>query len=139
MNMTVRSIIENITHIHPIWPIRIGLGSMYVYSGLSLIRHPEYWYGFAPVWFEDLIAQVGLSMNGYLALQGTGELGIAALFFAWFVGKWGLRIAAALSSFQIVSILMLVGVSLTTFRDVGILGGSLAALLISFSYGKKDY
>ncbi len=72
-------------------------------------------------------------MDVYLKVQGLGELIIGFLFLTWFFGKWGLRTASILASLEMTLIILLVGVDLITFRDIGLLGAALAILVISFT------
>ena len=112
--------------------MRLGLGLMYLYSGFSLFTYPQHWYGFLPQWFLRVVSQA-ISVDVYLKLQGIGELIIGLLFLAWFFGKWGLRTASILASLEMTLIILLVGVDLITFRDIGLLGAALAILVISFT------
>jgi len=114
---------------NPEVPLRLGLGLMYLYSGRDLIINPIHWEGFAPVWFERLVG-ILMPMDAYLRLQGAGELAIAFLLLAWFLGRWGVRVAALLAVIEMLGILLLAGIDPITFRDIGLLGGA-AALWIS--------
>ena len=116
--------------IHPIWPLRLGLGAMYLYSGYDLFANPQHWYGFVPQWFSRAVTQT-ISLDGYLRFQGIGEGLIGFLFLAWFLGAWGVRIAASLAAIEMALILAFVGIDPITFRDVGLLGAALAAFLWS--------
>jgi len=118
--------------ISAVWILRISLGISYVYSGYDLFVNPKGWIWAVPQWFSQLLTNAGISVDTYLQLQGISELLLAVLFFAWFLGKWGLRIAAAVSAIEIAAILIFVGIDLVTFRDIPILGASLALFIISF-------
>ena len=120
--------------IKPEWTLRLGLGLMYLYSGSDLFYHPEYWYGFAPQWFVNLISSF-VSMDIYLRVQGVGEFVIGLLLLAWFSGKRGVRIASVLGTLELGMILLLAGVDPITFRDIGLFGAALALTLLVF---KKD-
>lgn len=115
--------------LHPARVLRIGLGLMYVYSGVSLIRHPFDWQGFLPPWFGELISRF-LPLPIYLAVQGAGELLLALVFLLPFVPLAAVRIAAVASAFEFAGILLLTGLDLITFRDIGLLGASLALLAL---------
>ncbi|MBI2640348.1 MAG: hypothetical protein HYW91_00465 [Candidatus Sungbacteria bacterium] len=118
--------------IKPEWPLRLGLGLMYIYSGFSLFSEPIYWVGFVPGWFDGLIANI-MPVELFLRVQGVGEFFVGLLFLAWFGGIWGTRIASILSSLSLAAIIVFVGVDLVTFRDVGLLGAAVALLVISWS------
>ncbi len=117
--------------INPAWALRLGLGLMYLYSGFDLFYYPSHWYGFVPQWFSRAIMPF-LSTEIYLRIQGAGEIVIGLLFLAWFSGVWGVRAAALLAVFEMASILLFVGIDPITFRDIGLLGATLALLVISF-------
>lgn len=117
-------------NVQPVWPLRIGLGLMYVYSGVSLIRHPLDWQGFLPPWFADLMSRV-LPLPTYLAVQGAGELVLAAVFLLPFVTLFFVRIAAVLAALEFAGILLFTGLDLVTFRDVGLLGAAVALALLA--------
>ncbi len=116
----------------PIWALRITLGIMYVYTGVDFLRAPEHWYGFAPQWFSQLVLQVLPSMDVYLRIQGVGELALGLVFLAWFLPLSAVRIAAFLSALEMALILLFAGVDIITFRDIPILGASLAVFLMTF-------
>ena len=119
-------------NIKPIWALRITLGVMYLYTGIDFLRAPEHWYGFAPQWFSQFVLAVLPSMDVYLRIQGVGELALGLVFLAWFLPMVALRIAAFLSALEMALILLFAGVDLVTFRDIPILGASLAVLLLTF-------
>jgi len=120
--------------IKPIWVLRISLGFSYLYSGYDLFMHPTGWYWairplpeFAQTIIDDVIGR-----DHYLQTQGVAEMVMAFLFFAWFLPKVGVRIASFLSALQMALILIFIGLTLETFRDIPILGASLAVFLMSF-------
>ena len=121
--------------INPEWPLRLGLGFMYLYSGYDLIVKSSHWYGFVPKWLAMAVTQVS-SVDTYLKLQGAGEFAIGVLFLAWFVGRWGLRLAGVLAVLEMALILLFVGIDPITFRDIGLLGAAFAILVISMQEKK---
>lgn len=128
------SLFAGLRRISPEWPLRIGLGLMYVYSGAGLIRNPTDWIGFLPQWFASIIS-VFLPLDLYLAIQGAVEIVIAVIFFVWFLPRRLVRLAALAAAIEMAGIIFLAGVDLVTFRDLGLLGGALALLL--FTYGES--
>lgn len=118
--------------LNPEWPLRVGLGLMYLYSSYDIFYHPQVWKGYIPSWFFHLITPV-MSIDFYLKIQAVGEFAIAVFFFAWFLGKWGVRVAAFLSSVEMAAILLMVGIDNIVFRDLGLLGASVALFIISFN------
>lgn len=112
------------------WPLRLGLGAMYLYSGYDLIVNPRHWYGFVPQWFSRGVTQIA-PIDTYLTIQGVGELLVAFLFLVWFLPRWGVKLAAVLSMFEMALILIFVGVDPITFRDVGLLGAAVSVLALT--------
>ena len=114
------------------WPLRLGLGLTYLYSGYSLVAHPTSWYWAVfsmPQGLQDVIGRIGI--DTYLRIQGSVELFLAAVFLLWFLPRFLLRLAAFLATLQMVGILLLVGVRGDTFRDIAILGAATALFLSS--------
>ena len=125
--------------IKPIWALRLTLGIMYLYTGIDFLRAPEHWYGFAPLWFSKLVLAVLPSMDVYLRIQGVGELVLGFAFLAWFLPLSAVRIAAFLSALEMALILSLAGIDLVTFRDIPILGASLAVFVMTLQkYGPTN-
>ena len=113
--------------IKPAFFLRLGLGLMFVYSGLDLIRHPAAWdwaVRSLPDSAQTLVAEIGVKQ--FLFGQGLLELALAAIFLGWFWSRRLVRLAALVAAVELTAILWLVGVDLTTFRDVGLLGAALA-------------
>ena len=133
----MKAIRTKLLKIKPEWALRVGLGCMYLYSGVGLLRAPSSWYGFAPVWVVDIWERIA-PFDVFLRIQGAVELVIAALLLCWFLGRWGLRIGAVLATGEFAFILIFAGVDLVTFRDIGLLGATLALLVLSFSRGENQ-
>ncbi|HEY4510049.1 MAG TPA: hypothetical protein VJC15_03635 [Candidatus Paceibacterota bacterium] len=123
--------------IHPSWPLRLGLGFMYLYSGIDIIRHPSAWTWAIPPWFSDLVG-VFMSIDTYMKIQGASEVLLAVVFLLWFLPRRMVLFAALISCVEIAGILLLAPLSqfLITFRDLGVLGASAALFLLSLKpYG----
>jgi len=114
------------------WALRIGFCLMYLYSGSDLFTRPEHWYGFAPQWFIDMVTRI-MPFDSYLKIQGVGELVIAFVCIAWFLPRIFVRIGSILNVIEMAGILLLSGIDTITFRDIGLLGGGIALLLLVFS------
>ncbi len=113
--------------------LRLGLGLTYIYSGIELAFHPTGW-GKAtvlrlPYTIQQLIEGT-IGIEPYVKVQGMAELLFAVILLAWFLPRWLVRLTAILVSIQLVLILVFVGVSLDTFRDMGLLGASLALFFV---------
>lgn len=115
--------------ISPALPLRLGLGLMYLYSGYDLIANPFHWYGFVPRWFSGSVAPV-ISLEQYLRLQGAVEIALGVLLLAWFLPGRLTRIAAAAAAAEMAGILLFVGIDPITFRDIGLLGATVALLIL---------
>ena len=108
---------------------------MYLYSGQDLLLRPTAWSWALPYWLKNIIGQL-VAVNTYLRLQGGMELVLALILLAWFVRPAIVQWAALLSALEMATIILLalipyrdVNFSIT-FRDLGILGGSLALFLL---------
>lgn len=113
--------------ISPEWVLRIGLGGMYLWSGLDIVRHPKSWYWAIrplPQFVQSLIGSIGI--DTFLVIQGVGELVLAVLLLLPFLPRRLLRWVAFLNALEIALILLFVGVDAVTFRDIGVLGGAVA-------------
>ena len=120
--------------IKPVSVLRVSLGFSYLYSGYDLFVHPTGWHWVIrplPEFVQTIINDV-IGTDVYLRTQGIAEMGMAFLFLAWFLPKIGVRLAAFLSTVQMALILIFVGLTLETFRDIPILGASLAVFLMTF-------
>ncbi|MBI4994785.1 hypothetical protein HZC21_04050 [Candidatus Peregrinibacteria bacterium] len=104
---------------------------MYVFSGQDLMRHPTAWHWAMPLWLREMISSV-VSLNTYLKFQGAVEIIFALVLLAWFLKPVIVRIVAALSTLELIGILILAFAPwnetnfLITFRDIGLVGASLA-------------
>ena len=125
----------------PEWVLRLGFGFMFLYSGIDLIRHPTGWYwAVRPLpWFVQNIINMQIGIDRYLQMQGLSEIIFAIVFLAWFLPAWIVKIVSILIAIEMAAILLLVGVSGDTFRDIGLLGGAitLSLLLIQFKDNQR--
>lgn len=112
--------------------LRLGLAGMYLWSGIDILRHPEAWdwaIRSLPDFVQNPIIQFGIER--YLMFQGIGEIVIAAIFLAWFMPKFIVRIAGLVSAIEMISIVFLVGLDAVTFRDIGLAGAGLAIFFMA--------
>ncbi|GEM_PF-716987 len=117
--------------IQPLWLLRLSFGLMYIYSGYDLFYHPKSWLWAVPSWFAEIISPI-ISIEAFIRLQGVIEFLVALLLLAWFLGKWGVRIAVIFSTLEMAAILLFTGIDPITFRDIGLLGASFALLILLF-------
>ena len=129
--------------IQPEWALRLGIGVMYLYSGQDLIRSPRAWIWALPYWLRQMISGV-ISVDVYLRIQGGVEIIMALVFFAWFLKPTLVKWIALLSTLEMAGILVLAFLPwsennfLITFRDIGLLGGSLALFLLLTSKSENS-
>lgn len=67
--------------INPLWPLRLGLGLMYIYSGYDLFYHPKSWLWAVPSWFAEIISSI-ISIENFIRFQGIIEFLVALLLLA---------------------------------------------------------
>ena len=84
------------------------------------------------------IINTQIGIDRYLQMQGWVEVVFALVFFAWFLPKLFVQIVAVLVAAEMAVILLLVGVSGDTFRDIGLLGGAIALFFLSHSERSEE-
>ena len=120
----------------PEWALRAGLGIMYMYSGIDIVRHPTAWFwAIRPVfkWFPEGMRATFTQpdfMKSFLISQGIVEIIFALVLLAWFLSKKFAKYVAGLTALEMAAILFLIPIDAVTFRDFGLLGGALALFLI---------
>lgn len=113
------------------WSLRLGLGVMYLYSGFDLMKHPGSWHWALPYWLSQAI-QKFVALDTYLRFQGLVEILMALVLLAWFLKPKLVFWVALISTLELLGILILAFIPfkeanfLITFRDIGLLGASLA-------------
>src|SRR3989338_9999490 len=111
--------------------LRTTLGVMYLYSGFDLMIHPGTWVWALPYWLRELMQPV-IDVLAYIRIQGFAEIIFALILLAWFLPRVYVKWVAILSTLEFAGILILAFIPwstanfLTTFRDIGLLGASLA-------------
>jgi hypothetical protein len=116
--------------------LRLGLGSMFLYSGYSMYSNPGPWEFYVSNLPEWALAPVTnfVTIQQFLMIQSIAEMAFGAVLILWFLPLWLTRMASILITLHLAAIIMLVGIDTTTFRDIGLLGAALA--LISVLYRK---
>jgi cobalamin biosynthesis protein CobD/CbiB len=109
--------------------LRLGIGLMYLYSGFDLFVNPQHWYGFVPQWLSQSLISY-LTIENYLKIQGAGEFLLGLIILAWFLPKFLVQSAVILAILEMILILLFIGIDPITFRDIGLLGGSLALIFL---------
>ena len=106
--------------------LRVGLALTFLFSGYDLITSPSSWVSFVPFWMKNMLP---VDVLTYIQIQGGVEILLALALLSGFF----LRPAAFLAALEMVAILLLYGVDAVTFRDLAILGGSLALFFGTFA------
>ncbi len=120
----------------PTLPLRLGFGLMYLYSGYDMVVNPAAWvWTVQPPGLKDFIEGVTGNIHHFLQLQGVVEIIMALIFLAWFAPTRFVRWAALLSTVLIALILWFTGLDGVTFRNLGLVGASLA---LFFFYLRSD-
>lgn len=120
----------------PEWALRVGLGIMYLYSGIDILRHPTAWFWavrpvlkWLPSGMQTTLGQPEF-MKNFLMSQGVLEIIFALVLLAWFLPKKFAMWVACLTTLEMAAILFLIPIDAVTFRDFGLLGGGLALFLL---------
>lgn len=117
---------------NPRFFLRAGLGATYLYSGINILKNPEDWkwaIELLPTFLGNIIEIVGV--NNFLIAQGSLEIVFGLVFILWFLPRKLFKWVALLASVEMFLIICFVGIDSITFRDLGILGGLIAAYLSS--------
>ena len=109
--------------------MRISLGLMYLYSSVDLMMHPKSWTWAVPWWFSQLVTPF-VPLDSYLRFQGGIELLMAIIFLALFWKGRIILLFAVFSSLELLFILLFSPQFITTFRDIGVLGASVALCFV---------
>lgn len=119
-----------INRLKPAFALRLSLAAMYIYSGYSLVTSPTSWTQFVPFNLKELLGRINIPVTAFVQIQGVVELAIAAVFLLWFLPRRWIKWFAFLSTVEMSFILIFGRIDLVTFRDIGLLGASLATFLI---------
>ncbi len=96
-----------------------GLGIVFLWIGLDILRHPDMWIGFIP-------QNIPFGLTAYTALKLNGILDVA--LGAMLIMRFWPKITALLAVAHLIGILVTQGIDAVIIRDVGLLGASLALL-----------
>lgn len=106
--------------------LQISLGITFLCTGYFILKHTEKWTGFIKPWAEKLLPtskQNAMKLTGYYDLfQGIWLL--SGILPAW---------ASFFAALHMIQVLIVAGIDDTTYRDIGILGASIALLFFSLS------
>lgn len=110
--------------------LRIGLGAVFTWIGVDILRHPETWIGYVPPSLPG-----GLERELALKLNGLFDLALGLLFIA---DKMP-RAAAALAVAHLAGILATQGIDAVLIRDAGLLGAALALLAWPHHHRRRHF
>ena len=118
--------------IAPEWPLRLGLGIMYLWSGIDITLYPTAWYWALRSLPQNLqgFVTASVSIDTFFRLQGVSEILLAFLLLAWFLPRIFPLFAALVATLEFAAILAFLPINAITFRDIGLLGGALTLFLI---------
>ena len=120
----------------PAWVLRASLGAMYLYSGYDLFINPRGWVWAVPFWFKNIVESF-VALEFYLKIQGAIEFLMAIALLAWFMPSGVIRFIAFFSSLELLFILLFSPQFSITFRDIGVLGSSLALFILTFKTDER--
>ena len=100
--------------------IRAGLGLVFLWIGIDILRHPETWIGYVP-------PELPLDLSRETALKLNGLLDIALGLFL--MTDKAPKMTAAVAVLHLVGILITQGINAVIIRDVGLLGAALGLLV----------
>lgn len=104
------------------WPnlcLSIGLGIVFFWIGVDILRHPDSWIGYIP---SNL--PVHIPTTSLLKANGVFDMALGLLLI---LRMWP-KIIAFLAAGHLIAIIATQGVDAVIIRDVGLLGGALALL-----------
>src|SRR5688500_5526496 len=100
--------------------MRLGLGVVFLWIGIDILRTPDSWIGFLPPW------ELPLGLTKEQMLQANGALDVA-LGILLMLNKLP-RLSATVAALHLAGILVINGVNGVLIRDVGLFGTALALL-----------
>lgn len=106
--------------------LRLGLAAVFLWFGVEKMLYPTYWFdAWVPQGARSLIAWANLSGQQFIYLNGIFEI-LTGLSLATGVFT---KLFATLAAIFLIVVLIFVGISEVTIRDIGLIGGFLAVLL----------
>ncbi len=103
-----------------------GLGIVFLWIGIDIVRHPDSWIGYLPASIP-----FGIERTVALKINAIFDIALGALLIV----RWWPKIAAILAIGHLIGIIATQGIDAVIIRDVGLLGSALALL----SWPKRHY
>ncbi|OGY36054.1 MAG: hypothetical protein A3E36_02400 [Candidatus Andersenbacteria bacterium RIFCSPHIGHO2_12_FULL_45_11b] len=101
------------------WILSAGLGIVFFWIGVDILRHPDSWIGYIPTNLPIRIPATSL-----LKANGIFDMAIGLLLI---IRLWP-KLIAFFAAGHLVAIIATQGIDAVIIRDVGLLGASLALL-----------
>lgn len=111
--------------------LRYAVGGVFLWFGIDKFLHPDAWLGWAPAW---ILVIVPLESPVMMFLQGMVETGLGLALVAGVL----VRPAAILTTAMLFMIAVNIKWTETTVRDIGLLGASLAVLVMADGSAKRS-
>ena len=110
--------------------MRVGLGLVFVWIGIDILRVPDSWIGFLPQ-----VMPFGLTREFALQLNGVFDLLLGLVLISGRVPK----LAALLAGLHLAMIIISNGIDAVVIRDVSLLGTALALFVWPYHRRKKRW
>jgi|SRR3989344_2441675 len=114
--------------------VRLGLGLTFLYSGYDIYKNPENWMWYLerlPSWMLDPITAY-ITLEKFLFINGVSEVVFGMIFILWFTPRWAVKLVSLFVALKLAIILWLIGIDTVTFRDIGLLGATLAVFASTY-------
>lgn len=106
--------------------LEISLGVTFLYTGYFILKDTKRWTEYIKPWAANLLPtsrETAMKVTGlYDLFQGV-----------WLLSGLSPTYAAVFAAIHMITVLVVAGIDDVTYRDVGILGASLALLFLSIS------
>ncbi|MEK7151627.1 MAG: DoxX family membrane protein [Patescibacteria group bacterium] len=106
--------------------LRLGLAVVFLWFGIDKIFHPVYWLNaWVPDSIESLILRFNIGLTEFVYLNGIFEMLVGlSLITGIFI-----RALSILAIIFLINVVIFVGISEVTIRDVAIIGGFISVVL----------
>ncbi|MEW5805167.1 MAG: hypothetical protein AB1721_00325 [Patescibacteria group bacterium] len=106
--------------------LRVGLGIVFFWIGVLILKEPELWAGFIRLQFREFLPE-SISLSGLMIGTAIFDLVIGFLFLI----DWQIWLASLFGGAHLLVVIFVAGINETTIRDIGLLAGALALLVES--------
>lgn len=106
--------------------LQISLGITFVITGFMIARDPLIWGKSVKPWAKKLVP---LPLKTAMLITAVFD-GIVGM---WLLTGWFLPVSSALALLHLIQVLVMTGINGPQYRDIGLLGGSIALFIIAVS------